>query len=86
VLAEANANHRETKLYEQGFIFSKILKIVPKAASFYSCFPSLSLVDIFPRTERTFMVGFRKNFPDHRRLSERLLESHAALGKPEQAP
>jgi hypothetical protein len=30
------------------------------------------------------MVGFRNNFQDHRRLSEQLLESQAAIGKPEQ--
>ncbi len=31
------------------------------------------------------MAGFRNNFQNHRRLSEQLLESQAAIGKPEQA-
>jgi hypothetical protein len=31
------------------------------------------------------MAGFLNNFQDHRRLTEQLLESQAAIGKPEQA-
>jgi hypothetical protein len=30
------------------------------------------------------MAGFRNSFQDHRPLSEQLLESQAAIGKPEQ--
>jgi len=63
------------------------LKIVQKAASnFCSGFPTLSLVDFFQCT--FFMAGFRKNFrnnfQDHRHLSKQLLESQAAIRKPEQ--
>jgi hypothetical protein len=31
------------------------------------------------------MAGFQNNFQDHRRLSQQLLESQAAIGTPEQA-
>jgi hypothetical protein len=31
------------------------------------------------------MAGFQNNFEDHRRLAEQLLESQAAIRKPEQA-
>ncbi len=79
MLSEANENHRETVLCEQGFIFPEILKIVPKAASnFCPDFPSLSLVDIFRCIARTFMDGFRENFQDHRRLSINF-KSHTRL-------
>jgi hypothetical protein len=58
------------------------LKIVPKPSNFCSGFPSLSLVDFL---HCTFMAGFQNNFEDHMRLSEQLLVSQAAIGKPEQA-
>jgi hypothetical protein len=52
-----------------------ILKIVPKAGSnICSGFPLLS--------QCTFMAGFRNNFQDHRRVSEQLLETQAAIRKP----
>jgi hypothetical protein len=58
-------------------------KIVPKAASnFCSGFPLLSLVNFF---QCTFIAGFRNNFQDHRRVTEQLLETQAAIRKPEQA-
>ncbi len=47
-----------------------------------SCFPSLSLVNFL---QCTFVGNFRNNFQDHRRLSEQLQDSQAAIGKPEQA-
>jgi hypothetical protein len=56
-------------------------KIVPKASSnFCSGFPLLSLVDFF---QCTFIAGFRNNFQDHRRVTEQLLETQAAIRKPE---
>jgi hypothetical protein len=45
-------------------------------------FPSLSPIDFL---QCTFMDDFQNNFQNHRRLSEQLLESQAALGKPEHA-
>jgi hypothetical protein len=60
-----------------------MLKIVPKVApKFCSGIPSLTFVDFL---QCTFMAGFRNSFQSHRRLSEQLLESQAAIRKPEQA-
>jgi hypothetical protein len=55
----------------------------PKVSSNCTGFPSLLLVDFL---QCTFMVGFRNNFQDYRRLSKQLLASQAAIGEPEQAP
>jgi hypothetical protein len=33
----------------------------------------------------TFIAGFRNNFQDHSRVTEQLLETQAAIRKPEQA-
>jgi hypothetical protein len=49
------------------------------------CSASLSLIGRFPIVV-DFMAGPWNNFYDQRRLSEQLLESQAAIGKPEQAP
>jgi hypothetical protein len=51
-------------------------------ANFCSGFPLLSLVDFF---QCTFIAGFRNNFQDQRRVTEQLLETQAALRKPEHA-
>jgi hypothetical protein len=45
-------------------------------------FPLLSLVDFFLCT---FIAGFQNNFQNHRRITEQLLETQAAIRKPEQA-
>jgi hypothetical protein len=56
---------------------------VPKAAyKFCPGFPLLSLVNFF---QCTFIAGFRNNFQDHRRVTEQLLETQAAIRKPEPA-
>jgi hypothetical protein len=47
-----------------------------------SGFPLLSFVDFFLCT---FIAGFRNNFQGHRRVTEQLLETQAAIRKPEQA-
>ncbi len=41
---------------------------------------------IFFRVQSTFKASFRNNFQDHRQLSEQLLETQTAIGKPEQPP
>jgi hypothetical protein len=43
-------------------------------------FPLPSLVNFF---QCTFIAGFRNNFQDHRRVTEQLLETQAAIRKPE---
>jgi hypothetical protein len=47
------------------------------ASNFCSGLPSLSLVDIF---QCKFMAFIQNNFQDHRRLSDELLVSQAAIG------
>ncbi len=58
-----------------------ILKIVPKAKLiFCSGFHSILLVDFF---QCTFTAGCRNNFQDYRQVSEKLLETQAAIRRPE---
>ncbi len=65
------------------FLLASLKTLIASLIKFFcSCFPPLSLVEFF---QCTFMSGFRNNFQNHRRLSEQLLESQAAFGKPEQA-
>ncbi len=54
-----------------------------KPQNLCSCCPLLSFVNFSSYIH--VKAGFRKNFHNHRRLLERLLESQAATWKPEQA-
>ncbi len=42
------------------------------------------LFDIFSSVQCALIVGFRNNFQGHRRVTEPLLETQAAIRKPEQ--
>jgi hypothetical protein len=59
-------------------MFLFVQKAAPKFCS------SFALVLDF--VQCTFLAGFRNNFQDQGRLSKQLLESQAAVIKPEQAP
>jgi hypothetical protein len=56
-----------------------------KVSFFFSELFRLSFGPLFHCFQFTFMAGFRNN-QDHKRLSEQLLESQAAIGEPEQLP
>jgi hypothetical protein len=56
-----------------------------KTCSEISVLAFIALIGQFSPVYSTFMASFRNNFQDQRRLSEQLLESQAAIGKPEEA-
>ncbi len=58
-------------------LWNHLLKTVPKAASLRLCYALIGW--FFP------VHGVWNNFQNHRRLSEQLLESHAAIEESEQA-